>query len=88
MELKASLYNVCELFDTAKAICRVSVYTYMCVCVFVDDIDTVSNKLNSILYADDITLTNPLCSFTYGANNGVNHLSSRIIFENFWLVNG
>ena len=35
--------------------------------IYVNDIHTVSNKLNFILYADDTTLTSPLCSLTHGA---------------------
>ena len=42
---------------------------------------TVSNKLNFILYADDTTLTSPLCSFTHGAQNDVSHVSSQINSE-------
>ena len=42
---------------------------------------TVSNELNFILYADDTTLTSPLCSFTHGAQNDVSHVSSQINSE-------
>ena len=38
----------------------------------------MSKKLNFILYADDTTLTSPLCSFTHGAENDVCNVSSRI----------
>ena len=36
---------------------------------------------NFILYADDMALTSPLCSFTQGAENDVCHVSSRINTE-------
>ena len=49
--------------------------------IYVNDIHTVSNKLNFILYADDTTLTSPLCSFTHGAQNDVSHVSSQINSE-------
>ena len=49
--------------------------------IYVNDIHTVSNKMNSILYADDTTLTSPLCSFTHGAQNDVSHVSSQINSE-------
>ena len=41
----------------------------------------MSNKLNFILYADDTTLTSPLCSFTHGAQNDVNHVLLQINYE-------
>ena len=43
--------------------------------------NTVSKKLNFMLYADDTTLTSPLCSFTHGAQNDFRHVSSRINSE-------
>ena len=46
-----------------------------------NDINTVSDKLNFILYADDTTLTSPLCSFTNGAHNVVSHISSHVNSE-------
>ena len=49
--------------------------------IYVNDIHTVSKKLNFILYADDTTLTSPLCWFTHGAENDVCHVSSRINSE-------
>ena len=49
--------------------------------IYVNDMHTVSNKLNFILYADDTTLTSPLCSFTHGAQNDVSHVSSQINSE-------
>ena len=49
--------------------------------IFVNDIHTVSDKLNFILYADDTTLTSPLCSFTHGGQNDVSHVSSQINSE-------
>ena len=41
----------------------------------------MSNKLNFILYADDTTLTSPLCSFTHGLQNDVSHVSSQLNSE-------
>ena len=57
-----------------------------------NDIHTVSDKLNFILYADDTTLTSPLCSFTHGAHYEVSHISSQINSEllkisDWWTVN-
>ena len=49
--------------------------------IYVKDIHTVSNKLSSILYADNTTLTSPLSSFTHGAQNDVSHVSSQINSE-------
>ena len=49
--------------------------------IYVNDIYTVSKKLNFILHADDTTLTSPLCSFTHCAANDVCHVSSRINSE-------
>ena len=46
-----------------------------------NDIHTVSVKLNFILYADDTTLTSPLCSFIHGTHNDVSHISSQINSE-------
>ena len=48
---------------------------------YVNDIHTVSNKLNFILHAEDTTLTSPLWSFTLGAQNDVNHVLSQINSE-------
>ena len=49
--------------------------------IYMNDVHTVSDKLNFILYADDTTLTSPLCSFTHGAHNDVSHISSQINSE-------
>ena len=49
--------------------------------IYMNDIHTVSDKLNFILYADDTTLTSPLCSFTHGTHNDVSHISSQINSE-------
>ena len=46
-----------------------------------NDIHTISDKLNFIFYVDDTTLTSPLCSFTHGAHNDVSHISSQINSE-------
>ena len=58
--------------------------------IYMNDIHTVSDKLNFILYADDTTLISPLCSFTHGAHNDVGHISSQINSESLkisdWLT--
>ena len=46
--------------------------------IYMNDINTVSNNLNFILYADDTTLTSPLCSFTYGGYHDINRVSTLI----------
>ena len=43
---------------------------------YMNDIHTVSNNLNLIIYADDTTLTSPLCSFTYGGYHDINRVST------------
>ena len=37
--------------------------------------------MNFILYADDTTLTSPLCSFTYGGYQDINRVSTLINLE-------
>ena len=49
--------------------------------IYMNDIHTVSNNLNFILYADDTTLTSPLCSFTYGGYHDINRVSKIINSE-------
>ena len=49
--------------------------------ICMDDIYTVSNKLDFLLYADDTTLSSPLCSFTHGENGDVNYVSRMINAE-------
>ena len=49
--------------------------------IYMNDIHTVSNNLNFILYADDTTLTSPLCSFTYGGYHDINCVSTLINSE-------
>ena len=46
--------------------------------IYMSDIHTVSNNLNFILYADDTTLTSPLCSFTYGGYQYIKCVSTLI----------
>ena len=46
-----------------------------------NDIYTVSKKLDFILYADDTTLSIPMCSFTHGENGDVNYISRMINAE-------
>ena len=49
--------------------------------IYMNDIHTVSNNLNFILYADDTTLTSPLCSFTCGGYHDINRVSTLINSE-------
>ena len=49
--------------------------------IYMNDIHTVSNNLNFILYADDTTLTSPLCSFTYWGYHDINRVSTLINSE-------
>ena len=48
--------------------------------IYMNDIHTVSNNF-FILYADDTTLTSPLCSFTYGGYHDINRVSTLINSE-------
>ena len=43
--------------------------------IYVNDIHMVSKSLNFILYADDTTLTSPICSFTQGGNTSISEIS-------------
>ena len=43
----------------------------------------VSRNLNFILYADDTTLTSPICSFTQGGNTSISEISNLINSEWF-----
>ena len=49
--------------------------------IYMNDIHTVSDNLNFILYADDTTFTSPLCSFTYGGYHDINRVSTLINSE-------
>ena len=46
-----------------------------------NDIHTVSDNLNFILYADDTTLSSPLCSFTRGCNGNIEQIITSINSE-------
>ena len=46
--------------------------------MYMDHIQTLSGRLNLILYADDMTLTSTLCKFTQEVNHDVNHISYLI----------
>ena len=49
--------------------------------IYMNDIHTVSDNLNFILYADDTTLSNPMCSFTRGCNGNIEQISTLINSE-------
>ena len=44
--------------------------------IYMNDIHTVNDNLNFILYADDTTLTNPMCSFTRGFDGNIDIVSN------------
>ena len=44
--------------------------------IYMNDIHTVSDNLNFILYADDTTLSSPMCSFTRGCNGNIELIST------------
>ena len=46
-----------------------------------NDIHTVSDNLNFIVYADDTTLSSPMCSFTRGCNGNIELISTSINSE-------
>ena len=46
--------------------------------IYMNDIHTVSDNLNFILYADDTTLSSPMCSFTRGCNGDIELISTSI----------
>ena len=48
-----------------------------------NDIQTVSERLNFTLYADDTTLTSTLCTFTQEVNHDVNCMPYLINLELF-----
>ena len=83
--------TLCKLYHLSNSCYSVSNFSPKCILkctrkpllflIYVNDIHTVSNKLNFVLYADDTTLTSPLCSFTHGAQNDVSHVSSQINSE-------
>ena len=49
--------------------------------IYMNDIHTVSNNLNFILYADDSTLSSPMCSFTRGCDGTIETVSTLINSE-------
>ena len=49
--------------------------------IYMNDIHTVSNNFNFIFYADDTTLTSPLCSFINGGYQDINRVSTLINSE-------
>ena len=49
--------------------------------IYMNDIHTVSDNLNFILYADDTTLSSPMCSFTRGCNGNIEQISTSINSE-------
>ena len=49
--------------------------------IYMNDIHTVSDNLNFILYADDTTLSSPMCSFSSGCDGDVERVSILINLE-------
>ena len=49
--------------------------------IYMNDIYTVSDNLNFILYADDTTLSSPMCSFSSGCDGDVERFSILINLE-------
>ena len=49
--------------------------------IYMNDIHTVSDNLNFILYADDTTLSSPMCSFTSQCNDNIELVSVLINSE-------
>ena len=49
--------------------------------IYMNDIHTVSDSLNFILYADDTTLSSPMCSFSSGCDGDVERVSILINLE-------
>ena len=49
--------------------------------IYMNDIHTVSDNLNFILYVDDTTLSSPMCSFTRGCNGNIELISTLINSE-------
>ena len=49
--------------------------------IYMNDIHTVSDNLNFILYADDTTLSSPMCSFMRGCNGNIELISTLINSE-------
>ena len=46
--------------------------------IYTNDIHTVSDNLNFIMYADDTSLRNPMCSFTRGCDGNIIMVSALI----------
>ena len=51
-----------------------------------NDIHKVSANLKFISYADDTTITSPLCSFTHGGNDDISLVEALINLINFAVV--
>ena len=49
--------------------------------IYMNDIHTVSDNLHFILYADDTTLSSPMCSFTRGCDGNIDIVSTLINSE-------
>ena len=49
--------------------------------IYMNDIHKVSANIRFILYADDTTITSPLCSFTHGGNDDISLVEALINLE-------
>ena len=49
--------------------------------IYINDLPAATDSLDFILYADDTTLSSPICSFTHGGVSDINHVSDVINLE-------
>ena len=64
---------------------RFNICSFIICYIYVNDIQTVSEHLNFILYTDDTTLASTLCTFTQEVNHDVNHMSYLSILDLLWI---
>ena len=66
--------------ETYRHMCatRFNIVSFIIFYIYMNDIQTVSERLNFVLYADDTTLTSTLCTFTQEVTHDVNHMSYSI----------